>query len=109
MYILSEEQEAEDTVGPYGHSLLWLVSNAFEDERGTPILGMKHYLKGRAGLRQSAFAEIIESAGKKATGAECTSETHGGFDNDVATMNAVLTRILGKRPRPLFGPRDLDY
>jgi hypothetical protein len=109
MYILTESQEEEDTVGPYGRSLLWLVSNAFEDERGTPILGMKHYLKGRAGLRQSAFAEVIESAGKKATGAECGSETHGGFDNDAPTMNAVLARILGKRPRPGFDARDLDY
>ena len=109
MYILNEQQELDDTVGPYGRSLLWLVSNAFEDKRGTPLLGMKQYLKSEPNLRKSAFDEVIESTGKGAKAALCTSETHGGFDNDPATMNAVLYRILGKRPNPLFEKRDLDY
>jgi len=109
MYILSEQQELGDSVGPYGRSLLWLVSNAFEDKRGTPILGMKYYVGGDANLRKAAFDEIIESAGKDATGAECKAETHGGFDNDPATMNSVLTRILGRKPRYPFDSRDLDY
>ena len=109
MYILNEQQELDDTVGPYGKSLLWLVSNALEDKRGVPLLGMKQYLKSEPSLRKSAFDEVIESVGKGATGAPCTSETHGGFDNDPATMNAVLSRILGKKPNPLFETRDLDY
>jgi hypothetical protein len=108
-YILSEQQELDDTVGPYGKSLLWLVSNAFEDTRGTPLLGMKHYLKSEPGLRKSAFAEIVESVAENTTGASCTSQTHGGFDNDAATMNSVLFRILGKKPKPAFEARDLDY
>ena len=70
---------------------------------------MKQYLKSEPSLRKSAFDEVIESVGKGATGAPCTSETHGGFDNDPATMNAVLSRILGKKPNPLFETRDLDY
>ena len=37
------------------------------------------------------------------------SESHGGFDNDVDTMNSVLTRILGARPRRFFEVRDLRY
>lgn len=109
MYILNEQQELDDTVGPYGKSLLWLVSNAFEDKRGTPLLGMKQFIRSEPNLKKSAFDEIIESAGKGATSAECMSETHGGFDNDAATMNAVLSRILGKKPKPPFESRDLDY
>ena len=109
MYILNEQQELDDTVGPYGKSLLWLVSNALEDKRGTPLLGMKQYIKSEPNLRKSAFDEVIESVGKGATDAQCMSETHGGFDNDSATMNAVLSRILGKKPKPLFESRDLDY
>jgi hypothetical protein len=109
MYILSKQQELDDTVGPYGKSLLWLVSNALEDKRETPILGMKEYIQSEASLKKLAFQEIIESDGKGATGAQCMSETHGGFDNDPATMNAVLSRILGKKPNPRFEPRDLDY
>lgn len=109
LYHLSEQQELDDSVGPYGKSLLWLVSNAFEDQRGTALLGMKQYLKGEAALRKAAFAEIIESAGAGVAGAECNSTTHGGFDNDAATMNAVLMRILGKKPKVVFEGRDLDY
>ena len=109
MYILNEQQELDDTVGPYGKSLLWLVSNALEDKRGVPLLGMHEYLKSKPDLRKAAFDEVIESVGKSATGAQCMSETHGGFDNDPATMNAVLSRILGKKPNPLFEARDLDY
>ena len=37
-YILSDEAERDDTVGPYGKSLLYLVSNAFEKSRGQPLL-----------------------------------------------------------------------
>lgn len=30
-YVLSDAGERDDTIGPYGKSLLFLVSNAFED------------------------------------------------------------------------------
>jgi hypothetical protein len=109
LYLLSKQQELDDTVGPYGKSLLWLVSNAFEDKRGTPLLGMQEHVASQPALQKAAFAEVIESAGKGAKNAECMSETHGGFDNDPATMNAVLTRILGKKPGHPFEKRDLDY
>ncbi|MGE3912079.1 MAG: C1 family peptidase, partial [Chloroflexota bacterium] len=36
LYILSEQAELDDEVGPYGKSLLHLVSNAFEGQRDTP-------------------------------------------------------------------------
>jgi hypothetical protein len=111
MYVLSKKQELDDTVGPYGKSLLWLVSNAFEDERGTPILGVQQYIQSekRKKLRKAAFNEIIESVGEGVKNARCSSETHGGFDNDPATINEVLSRILGKKPKYPFNERDLDY
>ena len=37
------------------------------------------------------------------------SHSHGGFDNDCATMNSVLTRVLGSAPKRLFTGRDLHY
>ncbi|MEZ5935803.1 MAG: C1 family peptidase, partial [Alphaproteobacteria bacterium] len=36
---LSDENERRDTVGPYGKSLLYLVSRAFEDPYKMPLLG----------------------------------------------------------------------
>jgi len=37
------------------------------------------------------------------------SDSHGGFDNDPATLNAVLCRILGRKPTRAFTARDLAY
>ena len=52
VYILSDEGERDDTVGPYGKSLLYLVSNSFERRRETPLLGMaKLYRRGSRGAR----------------------------------------------------------
>jgi hypothetical protein len=39
--ILSDKNERDDTVGPYGKSLLYLVSRALESRHKTPILGME--------------------------------------------------------------------
>jgi hypothetical protein len=35
------------------------------------------------------------------------SNSHGGFDNDEATMNSILGRILGKAPGEPFKPEEL--
>jgi hypothetical protein len=39
--VLSNTNELDDTVGPYGKSLLYLVSRALEPAHKTPILGME--------------------------------------------------------------------
>ena len=39
--VLSNANELDDTVGPYGKSLLYLVSRALEPAHKTPILGME--------------------------------------------------------------------
>ncbi len=36
---LTDQNERDDTVGPYGKSLLYLVSRAFEDPRKMPLMG----------------------------------------------------------------------
>lgn len=40
-HILSDGLEREDNAGPYGKSLLYLISRALEDTHKTPILGME--------------------------------------------------------------------
>ena len=37
------------------------------------------------------------------------ADAHSGFDNDEATMNSVLTRILGAQPARPFTLRDLQF
>ena len=125
LYILSDAGERDDTVGPYGKSLLYLVSNAFEDRRGMPLLGMERYIRRiqAAGNDHEVVPEIEKEFRKTLNGNPnlviagagtdipnlSRSDSHGGFDNDAATMNSVLWRILGEEPKRPFEVRDLQY
>ncbi|OGT20422.1 MAG: hypothetical protein A2V90_08940 [Gammaproteobacteria bacterium RBG_16_57_12] len=117
LYVLNEEQERskDKSMGPYGKSLLWLVSNGFEDRRGTPILGMKHFIDGDTPLAKllnqpiDGLPGLVVSTVTGAAGASTASTTHGGFDNDPHSMNSVLHRILGRAPARPFAARDLQF
>lgn len=123
-YILSDTAERDDTVGPYGRSLLYLVSNAFEGSRGTPLLGMERFVHSRPNgdnsdvnpnmdaLFQQKVAGLPSLVVAGVAGPDSSvsqSRSHGGFDNDPATLNSVLWRILGGTPKRLFTVRDLQY
>jgi len=113
LYLLSDEAERNDTVGPYGKSLLYLVSNAFEGKRETPLLGMEHFietdnrLKALFGGTVDGHPAMVVAGRSGDPAATSSSKTHGGFDNDADTMNSVLRRILGQEPKRLFTGRDL--
>jgi hypothetical protein len=129
LFILSDQGERDDDVGPYGKSLLYLVSNAFEGGFDTPLLGMQRYvqqLDGSAQVDEDAHrvfsrqvdgrpALVVAGAGPRDVQIDhCNmgvsrSETHGGFDNDEGTLNSVLWRILGSKPVRPFTMRDLQY
>jgi len=142
VYVLSDVGERDDDVGvgavtPYGKSLLYLVSNAFEDKRETPLLGMARYLTPQPDYTEADVAADVDAdlhalfsgsvdghpslviAGANASKngqidpfSQSRSDSHGGFDNDPETMNSVLMRILGRELTPAdrsFGVRDLQY
>ncbi len=116
--ILSDERELEDTVGPYGKSLLYLVSRALEDYHKTPLLGMANSWKpetistwhtdlqktvkewqtfwGSRNLpKEHTQPQVSDGTGK-------IPLAHGSFDNDVEVMTRTLKRILGKNlPYPI--------
>ncbi len=106
IYNLSKQLELDDSVGPYRKSLLYLVSRAFEEQRKTPIVGMQKYADLLPNHRK--LTRII-SAGINGSEHLSWSETHGGFDNDVRTMNSLLQNILKQQPKRLFTANDLDY
>lgn len=124
LYLLSDKLERDDSVGPYGKSLLYLVSNAFEGTREVPILGMKACIDADKRLAK-LFAGSVDGrpalvvsegipidAARQAAAIQqgaSVSHSHGGFDNDSATMNSVLTRVLDGAPKRLFTGRDLHY
>ena len=103
-YCLTDTLERDDTVSPlYRKSLLYLVSNAFEREAEKPIFGMQKF------NREISDAGLVTHYTRIDAQAKTRSRTHGGFDNDVATMNNVLRAILGGKPKRPFRETDLDY
>ncbi len=115
LYLLDDAAECEDCVGPYGKSLLYLVSNAFESWRGVPLLGIRRHLQADErlhGLLQASLQGrkgVVMAGEPGAPGSLSRSATHGGFDNDPDSMNSVLTRILGRLPERAFNARDLQF
>jgi hypothetical protein len=91
---LSDDAEQKDpTCKPilgYSRSLLYLVSRSFEGGGvdPTPILGMETY-----------FGDVANLPNVRAWTAPCPqsqSTTHGGFDDDAATMRSVIALIKGQ-------------
>lgn len=114
VFNLDDRRERDDTVaGVYRKSLLYLVSQAFEEQPPAAILGMQRYTD--ALLREAKLGEVGDRfAVHYADGsgaARSHSRTHGGFDNDATTMNSLLTTILGHEPAAGqgFTPAILDY
>jgi len=114
VFNLTDRLERDDNVGKvYRKSLLYLVSHGFEEEVPEPILGMqKHIEELLQNPKMAAIAgrfSVHYADGTPSTLTESVS--HGGFDNDVATMNSLLRTILGDEPKPekLFTRELLDY
>jgi hypothetical protein len=103
LYNLSNKLEEDDNVAKvYRKSLLYLVSRAFERREAKPLLGMEKYSKK---LQSSGLKQFIS----KGSGNVTRSTSHGGFDNDVYTMNSVLKKILKQNPDKPFTEAELNY
>jgi hypothetical protein len=103
VYTMNRTLELADQAGPYRKSLLYLVSRAFEDAQPTPILGLEDTLRGDADLARFfgldgalPVADVILSttSPEAPLNARSRSTTHGGFDNDIDTMNTLIRRVL---------------
>jgi len=103
MFTMAKDFERADQVAQlYRKSLLYLISGALEPDRGEPILGLEESVRADPDLRRHfglgtapgpgevAWSQTAATSGRRAT----QSTTHGGFDNDVATMNSVLREVL---------------
>jgi hypothetical protein len=118
--LLSDERELGDCVGPYGKSLLYLVSRALEEMHKMPLLGQAAAWDVPNGHKTDVFnsrkaADIkawLKLWGNRpkpqliqdrqiSDGQEMIDATHGSFDNNVAVVGRSLKRILG---RPLAIP-----
>ncbi len=106
LFTMQRDWERDDNCGHiYRKSQLYLIYCGLEPEHRTPILGLEDALRADGRLRdlfglsghRSPVGEVVWSK-SVATEGRCasTSTSHGGFDNDMPTMNSVLRRVLGK-------------
>ncbi|OGQ94570.1 MAG: hypothetical protein A2521_05225 [Deltaproteobacteria bacterium RIFOXYD12_FULL_57_12] len=125
IHLLTDERELADTVGPYGKSLLYLVSRALEECHKMPLMGMANafdpaknatavwnqdtrtdletwqtFWNNTPNLHQVATIQVN-------TGPRRIASAHGAFDNDINVMSAVIMRITGQPP--VHAVENLDY
>jgi hypothetical protein len=102
-----EAERADNCANIYRKSLLYLVSRAFEPKKETPILGMEDFIRTDPEVKRAFRDAVILSP--TASSAKPTmasgSRSHGGFDNDVATLENVLRRMLGLSDAGAVKPR----
>jgi hypothetical protein len=107
LFALSDKAEQDDNVARlYNKSLLYLVSRAFEARvfgEGVPIAGMEKWIARDPAVREiftGGNADLVFSPNDVPTGAINASRSaeHGGFDDDTATVQATLARILAASP-----------
>lgn len=114
LFTLTDKAEQDDNCAKiYNKSLLYLVSNAFEDEPripvfrpdGDPILGMEKFIRADTELlalfnkTSPRAATWVLSPNTDDIGSATASRSahHGDFDDDEATVKATLARILDKK------------
>ena len=110
VFLLSDSTEQDDHCAYIDHkSLLYLVSNAFEEKQhippfrdGEPILGMEKCISDDKTLKRlfkSDQADLIVAPNGEPVGSRyaARSTSHGGFDDDEATLKATLARVLGHK------------
>ena len=110
LFTLTDAAEQDDNcAGIYHKSLLYLVSNAFENppripllRDGVPLLGMEKFVRKNAKLNaliNAGAVEWIKAPNTEPAGSAGASGAshHGDFDDDAATVKATLARILGKK------------
>ena len=106
IYNLKDELELDDNVAKvYRKSLLYLVSKAFERADDKPLLGMEKFEDLVTTINSQP--QFIYSNGVE--GQRTRSTSHGGFDNDIYTMNHILRSVLGEAPKQPFTKENLEY
>jgi hypothetical protein len=110
LFTLTDKAERDDSCSDIYHkSLLYLVSDAFEEQPriplfrdGVPILGMEKFVDADDDLQKLFSKEgrdWVLAPNVNAPGSVTCSgaHSHGDFDDDKATLQATLARILGRK------------
>jgi hypothetical protein len=124
LFTLTDKAENDDNcAGVYHKSLLYLVAHAFEAQarswidrrlsQGTPLAGMARFIEAKTPADQAYGYERVhklirdgrldwvQSPTPTPSPNSANATAHGGFDDDRATLEATIARILGKRGTPV--------
>jgi hypothetical protein len=109
LFTLTDKAEKDDhCANIYHKSLLYLVSNAFEEKPriplirdGEPILGMEKFIRADSALANlfklpSANWILTPNSAPENSKDSSRASCHGDFDDDKYTLRATLARILEK-------------
>ena len=105
VYTMNMQAENDDNCFQiYRKSLLYMVSQIFEPEDDAPILGLEQSIRNDPELLVAfgltpgvpGRVEVVWSPtdGAARPDSRSSATSHGGFDNDLDTMNSVARRIL---------------
>jgi hypothetical protein len=104
LFTLTDKAERDDDCANIYHkSLLYLVSNAFETRwrkplfgqtDGEPLLGMEKFVRLLPESERPHDWVLSPNTAAVGERAAARATTHGGFDDDGATLRATLARIL---------------
>jgi hypothetical protein len=106
LFTMNRVRELDDNCATvYRKSLLYLIYYALEEKSEEPILGLEICLRADAKLKEmfglggaggTAVGEVVWSKSPATAGprSRSASTSHGGFDDDPATMDSVLRRVL---------------
>lgn len=117
LFTLGDKTEQDDNCAKvYNKSLLYLVSNAFEDQariplirEGTPIFGMEKFVRESKAVSQifangTADWVLAPNDGTQGSTDASGARHHGDFDDDICTVAATFARIVpGQAPVKLMG------
>jgi hypothetical protein len=104
LFTLTDKAEQDDNCANiYHRSLLYLVSNAFEDKPkiplirdGVPLLGMEKFVDADSALVALLGSDWVRGPNTNPVGSldACGARHHTDFHSDPATLQATLARIL---------------
>jgi len=100
IYTMRDALERDDNCGPYRKSLLYLIHDGLEPIPDTDILGLERSLRADRDLVEGLVNPATRGDNAvfwSTTDGVTMARHHGDFDDDVATMNAVGRRVLGKK------------
>lgn len=106
-FLLTEDAELDDNVARvYRKSLLYLVSRAYQRKTGKPVplMGMDMFSSALEDILSGLPYHAHRAPDRNGT---TRSTSHGGFDNDLATMNTMLSLVLGTNSEKPFKEEDM--